>query len=64
MKKYISVVLLGLGIFSNGVSVAQSEAHIIAGNLLIENAWSPLAVTDASGLLGERLDLYRNIRVL
>ncbi len=68
MKKYIGVVLLVLGIFCNGVSVAQSEAHLkndhgTGGNLLIENVWSPLAVTDASGLLGERFDLYRNIRV-
>ncbi len=68
MKNYVSVALLCLGIFCNGVSVAQSGAHLqndhgVAGDLLIENVWSPLAVTDASGLLGERLDLYRNLRM-
>jgi len=44
-------------------SVQQKKNHGAEGNLLIENVWSPLEVTDASGLLGERLDLYRNKRM-
>jgi hypothetical protein len=68
MKQYVSVVLVGLIIFCNGVSQAQSGGHLkndhgAVGNLLIQNVWSPLAVTNASGLLGERLALYRTKRI-
>jgi hypothetical protein len=68
MNNYVSIGFFGLSLLWNGVSGAQSVEHLMnnhgsEGNLLIENVWSPLAVTDASGLLGERLDLYRNKRI-
>jgi len=44
-------------------SVHQMNNHRLKGNFLIENVWAPLEVTDATGLLGERLDLYRNKRM-
>jgi uncharacterized protein len=68
MKKYVIVVLLGLSISCNGVSQDQSEGHLKSNHeseshLAIKNVWSPLPLTEASGLLGERLALYRDHRI-
>jgi DUF1680 family protein len=68
MNKYLSVGLFGLSLLCNGVSAAplvadQTDNHFVESPLAIKNVWSPLAVTEASGLLGERLALFRTQRI-
>jgi uncharacterized protein len=68
MRKYLNVGLFGLSVLCHGVTGAPSEGHLKSNlesesNLAIKNVWSPLPLTEASGLLGERLALYRNHRI-
>jgi DUF1680 family protein len=68
INKYIGVGLLGLSLLGNGVTAAPSADHLRvnhgeASPLAIKNVWSPLGVSDTSGLLGERLYLYRDVRM-
>ena len=62
------MIALGLSILCNGVFAAPSEVHLKNNHgeqdsLLKKNVWSALAVTDVNGLLGERLDLWQNVKV-
>ncbi len=60
MKNYVSVALLGLGIFCNGVSVAQTAAHLKNDH---GAEWQPLQVQSIAGIIGKRFDLYRNFKM-